>query len=549
MDSKKEKSHFSNYKQSELNCLWKQLKPVNPAFRISAIYMIVGALWILLSDKIVETLISDRKLIVLISIFKGWFFVVVSSALVFFLVYKYLKHIKTSEQLIIEGYENTRKLNEELVAYQEKLQKVAYHDSLTGLFNRAKLYEDLNNSLTKNADIMKALIYIDMDNFKIINDTMGHFYGDRMISEMGQLLQNIDTGSHFVYRLGGDEFIIYIDEFFDKNEIKDYAEKLIKGIQGAIPAKGTMNYCTVSVGVALYPEDAGSPDELMKYADIAMYKAKAAGKNNYVFYNKNMQDAIQQRMLIGNYLRTALEKNEFALHYQAQLDIITGKITGFEALLRWNSAQLGVVPPGVFIGIAEETRQIISIGEWVLRESCRFLRELKDMGYSDLTISVNISVLQLLQNNYEDTVLEILHSYGINPLDLELEITESILVESFDDIVAKLNRLRQEGIRIAMDDFGKGYSSLSGLKQLPIDTLKIDKIFIDSIGTDGNESSITDSIVSMGRKLGKTVLAEGVETKRQMEYLTKHKCHKIQGYIISKPVSEEKVKELLINRG
>jgi EAL domain-containing protein (putative c-di-GMP-specific phosphodiesterase class I) len=302
------------------------------------------------------------------------------------------------------------------------------------------------------------------------------------------------------------------------------------------------------VGIALYPEDARSPDELLKYADIAMYKAKAAGKNNYVFYNKNMQDAVQQRMLLGNYLRTALEKNEFELHYQPQLDIVSGKITGFEALLRWNSAQLGVVQPSTFIGIAEETRQIISIGDWVLRESCRFLRELKDSGYNDLTISVNTSVLQLLQNNYEDTVLEILHLNDIDPVDLELEITESILVESFDDIVAKLNRLRQEGIRIAMDDFGKGYSSLSGLKQLPIDTLKIDKIFIDSIGTDENESSITDSIVAMGIKLGKTVLAEGVETKCQMEYLTKHKCHKIQGFIVSRPVPEEKVTELLADK-
>jgi len=539
------KSGFSSNNQPEIVSLGKQLGPLKLASKIATIYLTTGILWILLSDQIVKTLVSDKKLIIMISMFKGWIFVIISSALVFFLVYKYLNHIKASEQLIIKSYEDMRILNNELLSYQERLQKMAYHDSLTGLFNRAKLYDDLNFNLSNYPEVKQALIYIDMDNFKIVNDTMGHFYGDKMINEMGRYLSGIDSGSYPVYRLGGDEFIIYADNFKDNSEIKCYAEKLIESLHRTIPTEGSLQYSTVSIGIALYPEDAKTPDELLKYADIAMYKAKAAGRNSYVFYNKNMQDAVKQRMLLGNYLRTALENNEFELHYQPQMDIDSGKISGFEALLRWNNAQLGIVPPGVFISVAEETRLIISIGEWVLKESCKFLKELKDMGFRNLTISVNTSVLQLLQNDFEDMVLRILGLNGIKPGELEIEITESILVESFDDIVAKLKRLRQEGIRIAMDDFGKGYSSLSGLKQLPIDTLKIDKIFIDSIGIDENESSITDSIVTMGRKLGMTVLAEGVETKCQMDYLAKHKCHKVQGFIISKPVPKGEVTELL----
>lgn len=400
-------------------------------------------------------------------------------------------------------------------------------------------------SISANLNSKQALIFIDMDNFKIINDTMGHFYGDNLIIEASKRLSDLLQNRYSLYRLGGDEFIVYFKNYENIDEVEDCADKITTAFRNVFNiAGGTLN-CTVSIGIALYSGEVLSPDELLKCADIAMFKAKEAGKNNFVFYNKEMQEAVKQRMLIEKYLRTALQNGEFDLNYQPQLDVKTNKISGFEALLRWDSPQLGSVPPNSFICIAEETQLIILIGEWVLKKSCIFLKELQRKGYKDLTISVNISVLQLLQGNFVERVLEILEEVGLNPQKLELEITESIFIESYEELISKLKRLREEGIKIAMDDFGKGYSSLSGLKQMPINTLKIDKTFIDSICSEKNENSITESIVMMGRRMGMTVLAEGVETNDQMEYLTKHKCHKIQGYIVSRPVPQREVVDLM----
>jgi len=302
-----------------------------------------------------------------------------------------------------------------------------------------------------------------------------------------------------------------------------------------------MFHTTVSIGISTYPEDGANADELMRSADIAIYKAKATGKNKYVFFNHEMQETVRQRMMIEKHLRNALQNNELLIYYQPQLDIKTGKISGFEALLRWNNNELGFVSPLEFIGTAEETHLIIPIGEWVLRNACFFLKQLHIRGYTNIIISVNVSILQLLQENFVDTVIRVLEFIKMDPKYLELEITESILMESYQAISDKLYRLKEIGVRIALDDFGQGYSSLSYLKQLPINTLKIDKSFVDSINFEESSDSLTGTIVMIGRKMGLTILAEGVETQEQMNYLIKHKCHKIQGYLISKPLPQEEV--------
>lgn len=260
-----------------------------------------------------------------------------------------------------------------------------------------------------------------------------------------------------------------------------------------------------------------------------------------------MNDAILERMNIEKHLRTALENNEFSLYYQPQLNVKSGKITGFEALIRWNSPQLGMVSPLKFIHIAEDSQLIIPIGEWVLRSACMFIKGLHMQGYTQYTISVNISILQLIQDNFIDVVHNVLDSIGLSPSYLELEITESMLMESFDAINKKLEKLREKGIRIALDDFGKGYSSLNYLKQLPISTLKIDKTFIDNISNSDNSSTLSGTIVMLGHNMGLSIVAEGVETKEQFEYLSKHKCDIIQGYLFSKPLQEPDAIRLVMN--
>lgn len=424
----------------------------------------------------------------------------------------------------------------ELKRYQEKLQEIAYHDHLTGLPNRLALYESLASLLRDLPKEKKALLFVDSDNFKFINDTLGHSFGDKLIMAIGNRLSVLFSKPHSVYRLGGDEFIICCSSYENLDQVVEWAERIVQSFIVPFDIEGSTLYTTVSIGISTYPQDGIDPDGLMRSADIAMYTAKSFGKNRYVFYNHSMQESVKERMLVEKHLRGALQNSEFMLYYQPQLDVKSGKITGFEALLRWNNAVLGFVSPLKFIVIAEETHLIISIGEWVLRNACLFLKQLHNKGYRELMISVNISILQLIQEDFVDSVVQILELTDLSAEYLELEITESILMESYQAISDKLVKLKDRGVKIALDDFGQGYSSLSYLKQLPIDTLKIDKTFIDSINTEKSRDSLTGTIVAIGRKMGLTILAEGVENQEQLDYLSRHKCHKIQGYLISKPL-------------
>lgn len=443
---------------------------------------------------------------------------------------------------ITETKRNEAKLKEkyeELKEYQEQLKRIAYYDHLTGLPNRMAFYDNLSKYLLNKPDVESAMLFIDSDNFKFINDTMGHSFGDQFIKEIGRRLSLLFEDRHTVYRLGGDEFIVCCREYPSLEYVIECAEGILHSFSFPFEIEDSTLYASVSIGIATYPKDGSNPDEIMKSADIAMYRAKSMGKNRYVFYDQSMQDAVTKRMIIEKHLRSALQNNEFLLYFQPQLDVKNGRISGFEALLRWNNADLGFVSPLTFIGIAEETHLIIPIGEWVLRNACFFLKQMHMKGYTGLKISVNVSILQLIQKNFVDTVRQILEFIDMSPQYLELEITESILMESFQTIRDKLNQLKGMGIQIALDDFGQGYSSLSYLKQIPIDTLKIDKSFIDSICSEDGSESLTGTIIAIGRRMGLTIVAEGVENQEQMGYLKKHRCHLIQGYFISKPLAPE----------
>lgn len=503
------------------------------AVKITGIYMVAGVLWILLSDKALSGFMLDIEAMTKLSLMKGWFYVLISGIMLYTLLQLSLNKVSKMEQ--------------ELICSNEKLKQLAYYDPVTNLYNRTSLYEKLSLCLTKEPDKKRAILSIDMDNFKYINDTIGHYCGDQLIFSIGKRLSTLIGYNRSIFRLGGDEFVILVHDYSSLQDIEELAVSVAQTFKEPFHIEGNVLHVTASTGIALYPIHGADVDELLKCSDIAMYKAKEAGKNRFVFYDELMNQVVNDRVLIERYLRSAIDKNELELYYQPQLDLKTNKISGFEALLRWRSPELGLVSPLRFIKVAEDTHLIISIGEWVLQNACRFMKTMHCRGYKDLSISVNVSILQLLQNDFSKKVLEILEDLGLEPGYLELEITESILMESYDEIKAQLEILRGNGIKIALDDFGQGYSSLSYLKQLPITTLKIDKVFIDSIA-DEDGSSITGTIVMMGRKMGLSVVAEGVETIEQLEYLARNKCHKVQGYYFSRPLPQTEAEDLLVSR-
>jgi len=403
----------------------------------------------------------------------------------------------------------------------------------------------LDQVLLTDSTSQYALFFIDTDNFKYINDSLGHSTGDQLLVMIGNRLSENITINGSLFRFGGDEFIIIVKDATE-SELKAQAEAWLNAFKNPFELNYSILHISISIGIATYPDAGVSVDDLIRSGDIAMYHAKSRGKGQYVLFTQSMDYSIRERLSIENHLRTALEQKEFLLYYQPQIDIVTGNICGFEALLRWINPELGLVMPNSFISVAEETQLIIPIGKWVLKEACSFAKALQANSGKNYTMSVNISILQLLQTDFVDMVIDTLKETDLNPELLELEITETILMESFGLIEAAIQKLRSGGVHFALDDFGKGYSSLTCLKNLPINTLKIDKLFLNENVPDMNEESITGSIISMGLQLGLSVVAEGVELDEQLQYLAKHKCSKYQGYLFSRPVTAEAAMQMAV---
>lgn len=427
--------------------------------------------------------------------------------------------------------------------YQQQLHYSAFYDSLTGLPNRLYLYENIGPTIVKaiKSNENGAFIFIDVDNFKLINDTFGHSTGDILLKRIAERISQICTNNADIIRLSGDEFIILLSEAASAYSVSLFLKSLIAAFNEPFSIEGLVVNSTLSIGICMFPQDGDNLEVLLKNADTAMFKAKSSGRNNFTFYNKSMSENLIDRINLENNLKTALENNEFTLNYQPQLDLKSGKIGGMEALIRWDNPQLGRVPPTKFIPAAEEMGLIIPIGEWVLKTSCEFLAKLHNLGLTDLSISVNISIVQLIQTNFPAVVLKILKESGLQPEFLELEITETVLMENIDMNTEKLKKLKAIGIRIALDDFGKGYSSLNYLKSLPISTLKIDKSFMDDVLIDSSTESIVNSILQLGHRLGLSIVAEGIEEENQLEFLLSSECNLLQGYLLSKPLPEAEV--------
>lgn len=448
------------------------------------------------------------------------------------------KAIRDSEGKIIRFIGSSTDITE-VKDYEFKLKRMAFFDQLTGLPNKASFREELDK-ITK-AYRGAALIYIDLDNFKYINDTMGHSYGDSVLVKTGRKIAKIIDDKGCVFRLGGDEFSVIVFDIENRRDIEAVAEDILEGFREPIEIGEVSINVSPSIGISIYPQDSLNSEELIVNSDIAMYKSKEAGRGTYTFFGEYMRQSIERRIAIEKHLSAAIEKDELYLLYQPQFDIRTGKIDGFEALIRWESPVLGNISPLTFIKIAEESRLIIPLGEWVIKRACRFVKNLELSGFTGYRMSINISSIQLMQHNFEERVMDILGEVDLSPELLEFEITESILMESFEYINRKLDILKSKGIRIALDDFGTGYSSLNYLRLLKVNTLKIDKSFIDDILENDESKSLTSAIIDIGHKVGLQVVAEGVENEGQLKFLAQNNCDKIQGYFFSKPVFEEDI--------
>lgn len=430
----------------------------------------------------------------------------------------------------------------------EKIQYLATHDVLTQLPNRSMFSQLLNHAIQAAHRYKRqfAVLFIDLDRFKIINDTLGHEAGDRLLQEVATRLKEPLRAVDVVARLGGDEFVILIEEVSDSSQVAVVAHKILASIIKPITLIGQECRITASIGICMYPKDAEDEQSLMKNADMAMYFAKEEGKNNYQFYSKNIQSKSVERLTIETNLRFALERNELSLHYQAKVNTKTNVITGVEALLRWQNPYLGSVTPTQFIPVAEETGLIIPIGKWVIKTACAQNVAWQQQGLPAVCMAVNLSLRQLTDDNLIDDIRSALKDSGMAPNLLELEITESMMMHNPARMISVLTEIKNMGVRLAIDDFGTGYSSLAQIKQFPIDTLKVDRSFIRNIPKNTEDKAIAKAIIDMGKSLCLTIVAEGVETIEQMNFLKEHSCEGMQGYYFSEPVVPEQFADLLL---
>jgi diguanylate cyclase (GGDEF)-like protein/PAS domain S-box-containing protein len=424
---------------------------------------------------------------------------------------------------------------------EERIRYLATHDGLTGLPNRFMFSEFLNNAiqLARRYQQTFAVMFIDLDRFKIINDTLGHEAGDLLLKEIASRLALDMRTSDVVARLGGDEFVILVRQVSDQDQVTSVARKVLASVMRPVTLAGQECRVTTSIGICMYPGDAQDEQALMKNADMAMYRAKEQGKNNFEFYSDTANTVSLERLALESSLRQALERDEFFLVYQPKLDLRTGKINGVEALLRWQHPQLGVVMPAEFIPLAEETGLIISIGRWVLQASCKQAMAWQRESLPPVRVAVNLSARQFATQGLMNDIATAIKEAGIAPELLELEITEGMAMQNIDNATQVLAQMNQIGVRIAIDDFGTGYSSLAQIKRFPIDTLKIDRSFIRDLTSNPEDQAITKAIIAMGKTLSLTVVAEGVESREQEEFLRLHGCDETQGYYFSRPISAD----------
>ena len=433
----------------------------------------------------------------------------------------------------------------EIEESQAKADYLAYHDALTGLYNRVSFEEYLSHALTiaKRNEHLIAIFFIDLDRFKVINDTLGHDIGDKVLITVANRLKKTLRESDFISRWGGDEFVVILENIASVSDTATIATNLINEFKEPMEISGHHLISTASIGISLYPENGVDANTLIKYADSAMYQAKALGKNNFSYYTAELSTQIQSRLEIDMALHNAVQNNEIYMVFQPQYDLKSKKITAIESLVRWQSKKLGFIPPDKFIPIAEDSGTIISLGYFIFEESCKAYKKMEENAVSLDHIAINVSSIQFKEPHLLETFLSIAKRHNIEPTKIEIEITERFLMEQTVANINLLQNFRNYGFQISIDDFGTGYSSMSYLKQLPVDTIKIDKSFVDDIKEGSDDNVIIEAIIALSKTLGYSIVAEGIETEEQEQFLAQVNCDLGQGYLFSKPITCEEIIE------
>nr|WP_276562964.1 EAL domain-containing protein [Paenibacillus anseongense] len=428
----------------------------------------------------------------------------------------------------------------------EQVRYMAYYDDMTGLPNRRMFRDHLNErlSLARSAGQQIAVFYLDIDRFKLVNDSFGYDYGNMMLLQLAERFTRCITENDYLARTEGDEFAFFYTNVADSNDVIAVIAEINRVLEKPFVLEQYELHVTASIGVAISTADEEDADTLMKYADIALARAKEKGRNDFQIFNADMKSVSINRLKLENELRRAIALEEFVLFYQPQVDIETGRIVGVEALIRWNHPEKGLISPNYFISFAEESGLIVPIGEWVLRAACKQNKAWQNQGFSPMPISVNLSMRQFFQHNLKGKISHVLEQTGLDPQYLELEITESMTMD-VDHAIQSLLELKELGVNVSIDDFGTGYSSLYYLKKFPIDKLKIDRSFVRDIMVDPNDAAIVTTIIAMTRHLNLKVIAEGVETEEQLHFLHQNRCNEVQGYWFSPPVNAVQLENML----
>ena len=431
---------------------------------------------------------------------------------------------------------------------EEQIQKLANYDALTGIANRYLLTQEFQRlmEMAIQQNQMLAVLFLDLDHFKLINETLGHHYGDLLLKKVSSRIKGILKKKDVIARFGGDEFVIVLPNIKHEKQAVQMANDIIAALKEPFFLKEKEVYATTSIGIAVYPVNGEDPDLLIKNAAKGMNKAKSTGRNNFELYVEELHSQNHsRRMVLENKLRKAIRNDELSLYYQPQVELKTGKVIGIEALLRWNNPDIGSISPSEFIPIAEETGLIIPISEWVIDQACKEVKRLHNKGYNELKVSINISGIHFSQSNFVKDVSRIIRNANMNTHLVELELTESMIMPNAEESIDELVHVKKNGMKLSIDDFGTGYSSLSYLKRFPIDTIKIDQSFIRNLTSHSDDAAIVRAIITMAKSLQLEIIAEGVENKDQLDFLRQEKCDIIQGFYLSKPIPFSELEEFL----
>lgn len=528
----------------ELTSKSLDINPKKEAIYITFWYLLIGSLWILFSDTIVNMLFKNPETVKTIQLFKGWLYVVITGGYIYSLIYIRVRQLKNASDEIHKGYEELTSMQEELLEKEDEIFELSHYDRMTGLLNWLGLsiaFEELGKE-----NKQYALLYIDIDNIKHVNDTLGHDKGNLVLTNIGEKLRQIASKQDIVARVSGDEFILVMTYDGEREVLHKRVNQIRRHIRTNWKFDRYEFLISSSIGIAIYPEHGDNLETVLKNADSAMFIAKNNGRDQHYFYDEKISMKTENYIEMVTQIRYGISNDEFVLHYQPIVDLKTGALKGAEALIRWEHPKRGFLTPYHFINIAEESGQINEIGKWVFDSACKQCRQWHDKGFDDFKISVNLSGRRLFNKYLVTDIKESLKKYDVKAAHIQIEITETAVMENLAMAIEILNDIHDLGISIALDDFGTGYSSLTYLQMFPIQVLKIDKEFINNITMDERkkEKQIINAVIQLAHSLDLKIVAEGIEEREQADYLIENNCDLGQGYFYNKPLSVDQLEEV-----